>query len=748
MVSLQAQMSSSRLKPEFTDITANIRSLHESLKHEEPTKIFKSSLFDLFTSTSALEVGNESLDPSTIKVSKDEIFDTKTNINDIMDRFGVENKEECIYEILDYIFRSFMQWIHDNGSLATNFISIGYVSEVLDFYNKNIAFITTFDSGDFLIDDLLRHFVITLIFIVKAIGSNEAINFVVLEEEDIRLDSLGLNFFTEHEYVDYKFSGLKSCMENVKNEKLGSLCRLVYALGEFLITNINTEYIDKDKILNFDDLRSAFDQFCESKTTDVNKYNVLKNVHSQRVFTNSYPKKQIHRLETNGYEVLGNIINNFEKTIDVLNKNKSTDTIKLTEDLYYLFTNSFSIGYDDSEGDQIKADSSVLRMNVLNRIFLFQRLISASEDLALNQVGMMQYITNDVKSLILIDEDTQKVLLNGGEGAPEELQNELQSLKQVYFDSFLNMMRNPCLYRKSLSKQLLIWDSAQANISMFEQPQNSDIENNLDDYPAISLWVYYKKMDAMIEFLLRGFGENLYSEWEYFAIYWNTFCIIDEKINLLSQFRQYNELCKKRYEKQNQSKNLKKKYKDIEKRTKIKERNLNYIKSTEGILSNISNLIIESETISLMCFLQCNRYIHLLDTFENKSNVVKHLESVNSTYIYDVRFKTFSSIGSPELPKRNTNLVLSKLLEKNNSKEYINDCLEKLKLNKKRLEAFTFDNQEKMMFWNRIFTTIDSFLDIYSGHKLSLNSEKRGIDFFKVENSHKSKTHEYFPTLI
>jgi len=74
--------------------------------------------------------------------------------------------------------------------------------------------------------------------------------------------------------------------------------------------------------------------------------------------------------------------------------------------------------------------------------------------------------------------------------------------------------------------------------------------------------------------------------------------------------------------------------------------------------------------------------------------------------------------------------------------------LEKLKLNKKRLEAFTFDNQEKMMFWNRIFTTIDSFLDIYSGHKLSLNSEKRGIDFFKVENSHKSKTHEYFPTLI
>ena len=67
MVSLQAQMSSSRLKPEFTDITASIRSLHESLKHEEPTKIFKSSLFDLFTSTSALEVGNESLDPSTIK---------------------------------------------------------------------------------------------------------------------------------------------------------------------------------------------------------------------------------------------------------------------------------------------------------------------------------------------------------------------------------------------------------------------------------------------------------------------------------------------------------------------------------------------------------------------------------------------------------------------------------------------------------------------------------------------------------
>lgn len=747
MVSLEARMNSSRLKPDFTDITSDIRQLHDNLKQEEPTKIFKSSLFDLFSSTSALEVGNVSLDPSSIRVSKNDIFDTRTTVEALMNQFSIDDAEECVFGILDYIFRSFMQWIHDNGSLATNFISIVYVSDVLNFYTKNVLMIPGFGSGNPLIDELLKDFVITLIFMIKAIGSNEAINFVILEEEDIRLDSLGLNFFTEHEYNDYRDSGLKCSIKYIKNEKLLSLCTLVQALADFVITNVNTELIKNDEFSHFDSLQSAFDNFTESSVNDLTKYDILKSSHPQRIFTNSYPKKVIHKLQTNGYEVLGNIIENFKKTIDVLEKNSSADTCKLIDDLYYLFTDSFSIGYDDSEKDQIKSDSIVFRMNVLNRIFLFQRLVRATDDITLNQLSMMQCITDDVKSLLLIDEDTQKVLLTAGEGVPEELSNELQSLKQVYFETFSNIMRNPSLYRKSLSKQLLIWDSVQANISMFEQPQNADVENNLDDYPAISLWVYYKKMDQMIEFLLRGFGENLYSEWEFFAIYWNTFCIIDEKFNLLSQFRQYNELCRKRYEKQNQNKNLKKKYKDLEKRAKIKERNLNYIKNIDNILKNISKLMIETETINLLCFLQCNRYLQLLEASENKTNVLSHLESVNSTFIYDIRFKTFSSIGSPDLPKRETNSVITKLLEKKNSRDYISNILQKLVLNKKHIKEFEFGSKAKENYWDRICTTIDLLSEAYSSGGTSGEQKKGGIDFFSVDNSYKSKTHEFFPIL-
>lgn len=188
-------MKTSRLQPELIDITSSIRKLHDNITDETPTAIFKSSLFDLFTSTSALEVGNENLDSSTIEISRNDVFDTKTSIEDLMQKFEIDGKEECVYQILDYIFRSFMQWIHDNGSLTSNFISIGYVAEILDTYTSKMSILSTFESGDHLVDELLRQFVITLIFMIKAIGSNEAINFVVLEEEDIRLDSLGLNFF-------------------------------------------------------------------------------------------------------------------------------------------------------------------------------------------------------------------------------------------------------------------------------------------------------------------------------------------------------------------------------------------------------------------------------------------------------------------------------------------------------------------------------------------------------------------------
>lgn len=744
---LQVQMTTNRLKPKQIDITSSIRKLHDTITDENPTAIFKSSLFDLFTSTSALEVGNENLDSSTIEISREDIFDTNTSIDDLMKKFEINDKEECVYQILDYIFRSFMQWIHDNGSLTTNFISIVYVSDILDFYTSKVSILSTFESGDYLIDELLRHFVITLIFMVKAIGSNEAINFVVLEEEDIRLDSLGLNFLTEHDYKDYNPTGLKACIQNIKHERLKSLCGFVQALAQFVIFNISTEYIDKGKVQFFDELLLSFENLSKPVGYHLNRFNILKSYHPQRIFSNTYPKKQIHDLESNGYQVLENIVDTFKKTVNILSNVDLKSTNDFEEKLYYLFTNSFGIGYDDSSKDQIKSDSVVYRMNVLNRIFLFQILISVVEDIFVNQINITQYITNDVRSLLMIDEDTHDILLKGGEGAPEELQNELQSLKQVYLDSFLNIMRNPCYYRKSLSKQLLLWDSIQANISMFEKPQSPDIEGNLDEYPAISLWVYFKKMNHMIEFLLRGFSENLYSEWEYFAIYWNTFCIFDEKINLLSQFRQYNELCKKRYEKQNQSKNLKKKYKDVEKRLKIKDRNLRYITQIDSALANISKLMIETEAMSLLCFLQCSRYIYLLESSKNKVDVLDHLQNISSTFIYDIRFKAFSSIGSPDLPKKNTNLVIDRLLKNGKSKEYVNDCLQKLSLVKEKVREIECGNEEKKLFLDRILFTIKQFEDVYGKPSPSL-SNNDGLNFFKIENSYESKTHEFFPTLF
>lgn len=185
----------------------------------------------------------------------------------------------------------------------------------------------------------------------------------------------------------------------------------------------------------------------------------------------------------------------------------------------------------------------------------------------------------------------------------------------------------------------------------------------------------------------------------------------------------------------------------MEKRSKIKERNLRYIVQIENALTNISRLMVETEVMSLLCFLQCSRYIHLLESSNNKEDIIGHLQSINSTFIYDIRFKAFSSIGSPDLPKKNSTLVINRLLENGKSKEYINDCLQKLNLVKEKVKEFEGESEEKKLFWDRVLFTINEFEEVY-GKSTSLLSNNDGLNFFKVENSYNSKTHEFFPTLF
>lgn len=728
------------------DITDIFRRFKDDLIDENPDKVFKSSYFDLFNSTSALEVNRSNLDSSLIVAENKIKFDTSFTANQLKELLLVSNDEESIFVILDYILRSFINWIKDNGSLTTNFISIKYVEDILVCYSSTLTIKNIFNSGDWLIDDLLRLFVSSLIFVVKILNENCNGNDYIREEEDIRFDSLGLNFFSEHSFEEDTEKEFKKYIEQLQDGPLKSMCFFVYSFTDFLVTNMTADSLEREIVL-YEPFKRSFIAFKEdrNKVSEVIAAaqipSNLKTYLSQRIYSNTFPKKRIPSVPFDNYDVIDNIIGAFDSTNGLLSGKTRFVGAELTERMYYVFTHQFQYYYDDD-----KLENNYGKINCLNRIFYLSKL--ASLDMTrLNGVKIMKHITEDIKSVIFLNEETEQILLSDQELKEGPLAIELQSLQQIYVESLLSKLRNQCQYRQSFSKHLLYWDSVQANIAQFEDPYPVDLANNLDKFPAISLWVYFQKMNSMAEFLLRGFALNIYSEWEFFAVYWNSYNIISENFSLLTQFHSYNKLMLQRYQTQNLNKNLKKKHKDAAKRLRIKDRNIKYIEQLTKIITNLDSKLIETETLSLLCFAQCLRYTQLLRVSENRGKVLQFLKEDSTSYIYEVRFKAFESIGSPQLPKHDIGNIIDSFMTDEKLGSYMNTALNKLKI----LQPDLLNGKmviEKKDYWLRISNSIANLVKTYLKDTPMVSCSPKNELFFKIDSARdmEKKMHEYFPT--
>lgn len=739
----------------LVDITDIFNKFKNDLVKEDPNKVFKSSLFDLFSSTSALEVNSPNLDSSLIVAENDKKYDTSFSSSELKKVLNLNDENDSIFVLLDYILRSFINWIKDNGSLTTNFISIKYIEEILNEYTTSLQIKKTFNSDDWLVDDILRLSIISLIFIVKNLSMNCSSNAYVCEEEDIRFDSLGLNFLSEHDFANDVKNDYKEAVEKITHKPLKSICHFIYMFTDFLDINMSMDSLDKEIVL-FDDIKDAFAFFKtqrDSMNDVIRTANIPSNLKTylpQRTYSNAFPKKKIPVLPSNNYDVIENIIATFETTIPLLSKENKLVGADLTEKMYYIFTNQFQYYYDD-----YSLENNFGRICPLNRIFFLARFVNLDMS-CINDVKIMKHITEDIKSVLFINEETENVLLSDEQLMDGPMAVELQSVHQVYIDSLLSKLRNQCQYRQAFSKQLLYWDSAQANIGQFEDPYPTDLANNLDKFPAISLWTYHQKLNSMVEFLLRGFALNIYSEWEFFAVYWNAYNIISENYSLITQFQTFNKLLLLRYETQNLNKNLKKKHKDAAKRARIKERNLNYIEQLTKKINTLSNKLVETEILSLLCFVQCLRYIQLLMAYEHKDKVLQFLkeDSSSASYIYEVRFKAFESIGSPQLPKNGIGHVLDSFLKGENFDTYLSNSLTKLKDLKTRLSTDNGDDdeiKEKKDYWERVNNSIDNFSNVYTNKNIVRDASFKSLEFFKlypVDQLNNDKMHEFFPTLL
>ncbi|XBW36052.1 hypothetical protein QEN19_001629 [Hanseniaspora menglaensis] len=733
----------------LVDVTDIFDKFKSDLKQEHSTRIFKSSLFDLFNSTSALEVNCPNLDSSLIVAESGSLYNTSLSTDALKMLFDLSSSNETSFVLFDYIMRSFNNWIKDNGSLCTNLISIKYIEEILSEYTTTLKIKTTFNSGDWIVDDLLRFFILSLLFIIKILSLNCTLNDYIREEEDIRFDSLGLNFMSEHTFQQDIKDKYRSCIDKLEFLPLKSLCNFTYCLADFLTTNMTTNSFENEVVL-LEPLVDAFETL-QHHRKDASDYigtakipTNLKTTLPQRTYANGFPLKKITKLPINNYGILENIIEIFKSSNHLLSKENSLLGYQLTEQIYYIFTDQFQYYYDDR-----KLDNSTGKINALNKIFFLTRFVNADMS-AINNVKIMKHITEDIKSVLFINEETEQILLSDDQLMQGPMALELQSLYQVYTEALLSNLRNQCQHRQSFSKQLLYWDSAQANIAQFEDPYSVDLASNLDKFPAISLWIYHQKLNSMAEFLLRGFSLSIYSEWEYFAIYWNAYNITSENVSLLGQFLNYNQLLLQRYETQNLNKNLKKKHKDASKRQRIKERNHGYIEQLSKKIHNLQLKIRETEIISLLCFSQVFRYVQLLVKSENKDKVLKFLKEDSSSYMYEVRFKAFESIGSPQLQKNSIGSVILSFIKDKKVDDYLHSALTKLK--KLQLDLDSKYNQvpKKKDYWLRINNTIDHFLNVYLEENEESFVYTGAPDFFKIdfEVDAEKNRHEFFPTIL
>lgn len=107
----------------------------------------------------------------------------------------------------------------------------------------------------------------------------------------------------------------------------------------------------------------------------------------------------------------------------------------------------------------------------------------------------------------------------------QRLESLLSDIETGVYQNICIVSNNPCRQRQLNTRAVLLWDTVQSNCEPFEVSlwQNHRIGNRLgDDSPALPLtsYVYFAKLDVMLQVLLSGFEQDIYKAYEMNQMYW------------------------------------------------------------------------------------------------------------------------------------------------------------------------------------------------------------------------------------
>ncbi|KAI8389101.1 related to N-alpha-acetyltransferase, 35 NatC auxiliary subunit [Nakaseomyces glabratus] len=624
----------------LVDVTALFMEMGKKLK---PETIVKDSKFNLFDGTHSLEVNNEKLDSTMIQLTPEELqFDVGVAYGEELDASTDDpSKLDIVIAISDRLLRSIISWLNDYQSLPTTVLSCIYVEHVLKYYmmdeNADQNDITCLETGDPFYDQVLNSIIIGVCnfmgFMYKVLTAG-----VIFEEEDLNFNHMGLNNFgmlpgineslraleVSRTYLDNLLDTMPS--HDSKINRLRLLLNVTETLVKFeYLVDCSSE--QGEQLLNV--LETSAKLLIEQGPFSIPPPLGAFSMGIQRKLTNQFPPKKLIEPKFNfaGYIIIS-------EHVKLVNKLKTLNTAK---DIF-----TFALYFN-----------KLSQKHVLARA-LFSLILIKPDQSILNKHSIIDFLQMHLKEISGRDWII-------GEAIDYELQGILQEAGNVLLEFYQNAAQNTCRYRQGYNRQILLWDSLQAQL----ESKSSDISVSQADIDTVTgdkeegsvfiyvcaSWVYIMKLTAMTEFILKGFELDIYKPYESFSMYWYCYCLqlhlkdcLEKLINLVS-------------DKMNSIYAINKKMKKLKAGEKKENVRKQYRHAMDSIMPDLkestctlSLLLKKCEIHRALCLGEVLQFAILRSYQLIDGEIGNKLIVSNRKLLHDLRFKTFSSIGVPELP--------------------------------------------------------------------------------------------------
>ncbi|CCE63292.1 hypothetical protein TPHA_0E02000 [Tetrapisispora phaffii CBS 4417] len=610
---------------ELIDVTDIFKNLGKNLK--EPT-IIKASYFDLFEGTRSLEVENARLDSTLIHLTE---IEKNFNCNAIIgDENDLEVQLDNIISISDRLLRNVISWLNNYQTLPTTILSCTYVEHILLASEKSHK-IEPLSTGNELYDKTLSGLCIGICYFGKFV-LHLMKSGVLMEEEDLNFNFMGLDFLTFQESSKEVLELLEESLtyldtlENGKKQYLKDFIRITICLVH--IEETCTTYSTDLKFLNeLAELGEKYNSI-EVLTSDVPEGSFSMGI--QKRMSNQYPPRKLVNV-TNNYSGYKDMAMDIKRVLLIHEEKSALEMLQFS----YYFGNL--------------QQRHVLARGIFSLFFMRDNLT------ILGKYKMPDFVIMQLNEFSLTGCTSSIENLT-----PEQklfLEPVLEEATKVLLEFYQNFTQNNCRIRQGYNRQLLLWDSLQAQFENAETLlEQNGVINVVSNEPVVtyfpySLWAYFQKVTLMIDFVLKGFDLEIYQPYETFAMYYFVYYLTYKREYALRSVQQFIE--KKIHSIQAMNKKIKK-LKTVEKKEALK---VQYKKLMETVMPSLQrnkqylNFLTLRNTItkslSLCQFVQFG-VLKSYGIIDNHSSSIS--EFIDHELIHKLRFKSFSSIGVPELP--------------------------------------------------------------------------------------------------